>query len=281
VELVSGREPRELIMAVKGSSVSVFFDESGKFKDHKIVSFGGVAAYNEHFIPFAEEWGRLLHRNGLKSLSAKAVLNHRRPLSQKNRRVGIKERIEDLIPFISCIRRHLQVITTVTIDVRAFKKLPSHFFQTFGNDPVFIAFARAMLEVVGFTPDNDKIIFVCDDEEETALPFYKLYRRVKTFWPEAKNKLVGMSFADDKYLFALQAADLIAALMRLEAGRRLARVRYDYLPLSKAIMRKPDRTEQMWTVGVAFGNRAMLINLAESLKAERERMQKDVAEKSS
>lgn len=272
MELVSTSEPRELIMAIRGNTVSVFFDESGKFNDHKIVSFGGVAAYNEHFVPFAEEWGRLLHRNGLKGFSAKAVLNHRRPLSQKNRRVGIKERIEDLAPFISCIRGHLQVITAVTIDVRAFKKLPSHFFQTFGNDPVFVAFARAMLEVVGFTPAHDKIIFVCDDEEEKALPFYKLYRRVKKVWPEARDKLVAISFADDKYLFALQAADLVAALMRLEAGRRLARVRYDYLPLSKAVMKKPDRTEQMWTVGVAFGNKPMLIDLAGSLKAERERM---------
>jgi hypothetical protein len=59
-------------MSVSGySTVSSFFDESGKFRDHKVISFGGVAAYNDHFPAFANEWGRLLFRNGIRVLSAK------------------------------------------------------------------------------------------------------------------------------------------------------------------------------------------------------------------
>jgi hypothetical protein len=46
------------------NTVTAFFDESGKFKDHKVISFGGVAGFNEEFNPFADEWGRLLYRNG-------------------------------------------------------------------------------------------------------------------------------------------------------------------------------------------------------------------------
>jgi hypothetical protein len=55
------------------------------------------------------------------------------------------------------------------------------FFQTYGGDPVFVAFARSMLEVIGSTPDRDKVSFVCDDEEEVAFAFhmFRLYRRVK------------------------------------------------------------------------------------------------------
>jgi hypothetical protein len=42
-------------------------------------------------------------------LSAKAVFNYSRPLSKKNADVGLTNRIETLLPFVSCIRKHLQV----------------------------------------------------------------------------------------------------------------------------------------------------------------------------
>src|SRR5437867_13331980 len=142
-------------MSVSGySTVTSFFDESGKFRDKKVISFGGVSSYNEDFPAFAEEWNRLLVRNGLRVLGAKDIFNARRPLSKKNDRVGTENRIEDLAPFIACIRKHLLVVTGVTIDVETFKELPSHFFQTYGNDPVLVAFARSLLKVFEFTPDN-------------------------------------------------------------------------------------------------------------------------------
>src|SRR5271157_2894345 len=75
----------ELWMAVKHSGqVSAFVDESGKFKDHKVIAIGCVAGYNEQVGEFAQEWGRQLFLNGLNDLSAKAVLNYSRPLSKKN-----------------------------------------------------------------------------------------------------------------------------------------------------------------------------------------------------
>jgi len=274
--LVDRRTAGEWPMAVSGyNTVTSFFDESGKFKDHRIIAFGGIASYNENINSFADEWGKLLHRNGLTELSAKNALNHRRWLSSKNKRVGVKERIEDLAPFIACIRKHLQLVTSVTIDAHAFRKLPAHFFQTYGNDPVFVAFARSLLRVIEFTPDPDKISFICDDDEETAVHFYRLYRRIKKVLPEAKNKIVAITFADDKVLFALQAADFVASLMRLEAGRRMHRIPYDYLSLFKALSKSPESHEKLWEVSAAFGNKTTLVHLAKSLKAERKKSQKN------
>jgi len=62
------------------NTVTAFFDESGKFKDHKVISFGGVAGFNEEFPSFADEWGSLLYRNGLQVLSAKDAFNSRIPV---------------------------------------------------------------------------------------------------------------------------------------------------------------------------------------------------------
>lgn len=253
------------------NTVTTFFDESGKFKDHKVIAFGGVASYNEDFLPFANEWARLLFRNGLPALSGKNILNAKRPLSRKNSRLGIRERNEDLAPFITCIRTHLQIVIGMTIDVVAFEKLPSHFFQAYGGDPIFVAFARSILEVIEFTPDNDKISFTCDDEEKTAFHLYRLYRRIKKVWPDARKKFAAITFADDKALFALQAADLVSSIMRLEANRRWHKARYDYLPLFRALSRHPQRGEKLWNVLTAFADTPMLRGVSDSLNTERER----------
>ena len=35
--------------------MNAFFDESGKFKDHDVVCFAGIAGYSEHIEQFARE----------------------------------------------------------------------------------------------------------------------------------------------------------------------------------------------------------------------------------
>jgi hypothetical protein len=72
-------------------------------------------------------------------------------------------------PPISCIRRHLQLVVGAAIDVESFKKLPSHYFQILGNDPIYTAFLSMMMEITRDVPHNDQLSFVCDDEEQTAL----------------------------------------------------------------------------------------------------------------
>ncbi len=224
-------------------TVSAFFDESGKFQDHKIVCLGGVSEFESDFRHyFTPEWGRLLHLNGLKELSAKHVLNPKRPLSKKNLDVGLERRISALLPFISCIRKNVQVVLGVAIDTRAFKKLPSHFHQYFGNKPSY------------WTPDNDRISLICDEDEEIAIPFYQLYTQVKREWPQAKNKLAAISFADDSVVYGLQAADFVSSLIRQEEQRKLKRTAYDYRPLYEALRKDPDKSEKLWAVGVVTGD---------------------------
>jgi Protein of unknown function (DUF3800) len=251
------------------TTMNAFFDESGKFKDHKIISFGGVADYGEQFVPFAREWGQLLTKNGLKDLKASTVFNIAKPLSERNKSTGIRKRIQDLLPFVSCIRKHLQVVAGITVDADAYKKMPSHFFSTYDTDPSFMAFARTMLHLVEYTPPGDRISFVCDEDEATALPFYRLYRRVKKVWPKARNRMAGISFADDKYLFALQAADLVAGLMRLESGRLWLNTRYRYRPLFKALTKNPERHERLWAVDIAYGDKTTLLHILNGLEKAR------------
>jgi hypothetical protein len=255
--------------------VNAYFDESGKYKDHDLVCFGGVSSYQKDFVEFGDEWARLLHKNGLKILSCKDALKSHLPLGKKNDALGIEKRTEALLPFIACVRKHLQVITGIAFDAKSFRQLPSHVFQALGTDPNYVAFMRSLLRVLEFTPDGDHISIVCDDEEETAWTFYKLYRRVKKVWPGARKKLIALTFGDDAFMFALQASDVVSSLMRLEARFELFNEPYDYRPLFEALSQQPDlRHEKLWDLGIAIVNQSTMRNTAEGLLKEWKKVQK-------
>lgn len=101
-------------------TVNAFFDESGKFKNHTVVSFCGVLSAPAQFQSFSVDWGVCLPENGLQMLTAKHALNAGIPLSEKNPALGIEKRIAALLPFVGCIRRHLEAATGIAIDVKAF-----------------------------------------------------------------------------------------------------------------------------------------------------------------
>ena len=247
-------------------TVSSFFDESGKFKDHDVVSFGGVVSPAQHFgNQFAAEWARCLYANGLKTLEMKEALKHHRPLSEKNPALGIENRIAALLPFMDCIRRHLMVITSLAIDVKAFRALPSHYFQMMGDDPNFTAFTRTLLAVLEITQNDDKISLICDDEEEAAWPIYQMYRRIKIVYPDAHEKLKAITFADDRWSFGLQAADMVISLTRREAGKRFygEEMITDKL-FSVMTNTTPKDGDTFWLIQCGFCDASMLKKLGES-----------------
>jgi Protein of unknown function (DUF3800) len=247
-------------------TISSFFDESGKFKDHEVISFGGVVSPAQHFgDPFRNEWARCLDANGLFTLTMKEALRAHRPLSEKTPALGVDNRIAALLPFIECIKKHLMVITALAVDVKAYSALASHFLQIIGDDPAFVAFTRTLLAVLEITESEDKINLICDDEEALAMPMYHLFRRVKNVYPDAHQKLRAITFADDEWSFGLQAADLVVSLMRQEAGKRFFGVQYPYEPLFSALSdtnSKPGDT--FWMISLSFVDAVMLKGLADN-----------------
>jgi hypothetical protein len=176
-----------------------------------------------------------------------------------------------LLPFISCIRKHLQIAIAFVVDVRMFKKLPPHFFQVFGRDPSFLAFMRVMMHVGEFAAGKDRIMLICDEDEQTALTFYRLYRNYKRVWPGMRNRLVGISFTDDRHLFALQAADFVASLIRLETTSRLTKRKYDYKKLFRALAAEPDKHERLWYCGIGTATKENLTEAARLTVAQLEK----------
>jgi hypothetical protein len=83
--------------------------------------------------------------------------------------------------------------------------------------------------------------------------------------------LVSISFADDRYIFGLQASDLIASIVRLEVRRTLVHTPYDYQPLFEALKKPVERHERVWDLSIATGTKENLRTLAEDFKVEFEK----------
>jgi Protein of unknown function (DUF3800) len=255
--------------------ISAFFDESGKFRDHSMVSLSGVAGLSEDFSAFNDDWRRELYRAGLKTLTMKETLRVDLPLSKKRPAKGIKNRIDDLLPFVKCIRTHLKLVICMAVDVEAFKALPSDAQRDLGNNPHYVAFTRILLEILEPIKKEDALSIICDDEEETALPMYKLYRKVKLAWKDAKERLAALCFADDQVFVQLQAADMVASLTRLDARQKLRGDANPFGPLFEAFS-KPEESDKLWGFNTVIAGKDTLVSIARDLKAVRQKYGQDV-----
>ena len=202
--------------------LNTYFDESGKQNDHPVVTFTGVCASQSRISAFDDAWGMLLRQYGLKSLhmaKASRLKEGSGPLMPRHQL--IEDRVKALLPFADCINDHLEIGLFQAIDVQGFKLLTKEAKRGIGSpdDPHYLAFARGLVEVINYVQDDDKISLICDDDENTAWGCYVHYRAIRKVHTDVKNKIVALAFANDEYFPALQAADMVAFLTRLEAKK--------------------------------------------------------------
>lgn len=155
----------------------------------------------------------------------------------------------------------------VAIEVTAFKSLSEKARRTLGSpdDPYYVSFMRGNLHLIRCLKDDDRLCLVCDDDLETALLCYGFYRAIRNSWPEAQKKLIALSFADDKYFPAMQAADMLAFLFRCEANQALYQDTYQWRRLFNVLT--GDRGPQGIKWYELIGDTAKLKGLGDALEA--------------
>lgn len=259
-------QQREPFMAVFHS----FWDESGKFKQHPIISFCGVAASPAKLQIFENEWHELLRRHELPWLKMSEALRTTRKLSRVIPAQSAPERIESLKPFAKCIFENLELGIADAIDVEGYRRISPAARKRIGNsdDPFYLAFSSGVMEAVRYVGNDDKVSIVCDDDEETALNCFRFYRRIRIVYHtekvDARRKLCSIAFADDKEFPALQAADMISALVRLEAHRRFERRFYSFAPLLEYLAEDRGPMSIQWRV--SYMDKEVLKNLSTGLE---------------
>jgi len=259
---------REPLMAI----LYAYFDESGKKSDHPVVTVASVCATQARLQQFDDAWNVLLRHYGLASL-------HMARASRLSEKCGPKmpkgqsadERMDALTPFAECINKHLEYGLIKALDINGFNALAEKLRAGLGDpdDPYYLAFIRAMLELDAHTREDDRISLICDDDTETAWDCYRHYRSVRRVHDKLRKKTIALSFADDEYFPALQASDMVAFLSRLEAKSRFYRDRYSFRRLFEYLTTEKGVNCMKW--GALFADEAKLLDLSKALPAGRKK----------
>jgi len=209
--------------------LSSYWDESGKFKDHKTISFCGLCLSSGKLEKFHEDWKELLRRNELPYLKVSDALNAHHQLSPIIPAQTFRERIDALRPFVSCLTQWFELGVAVGVNVEAFQRSPEHLKRRIsgGNNPFYLAFRTALISFAEYRQADDSLAIVFDDDEETAKHCLNFYRKDTNL----RSAFASITFADDKVYRPLQAADLLAGLVRLECASQFCGTPYDYKPL--------------------------------------------------
>lgn len=217
------------------TSIFGYFDESGKWLDHDVVSFAGLMSPMDDWLIFHGEWSHLLRKHEIASLHMTSGLNFAlRGTARK--KLGFDERCAILGEFVGVIKKNLSFGQACAVDIRAFKSLPSHQRRkVYKGDPYLLAFATVINRVVDRLSKGEILSIVCDDEEHYAVRCYKMLAQAKNNHPYLRKAITSICFGDDKQMVALQAADMLAYLMRAEAAFRMHATEYKYADLYKQL----------------------------------------------
>jgi hypothetical protein len=219
--------------------LQVYLDESGKQSDHPLVALCCVCAPPAKIDKFGNDWNVLLQRYAIAEFHMKRASRYSRGWGNVPKQT-LDERIEALKPFADCIGENLELGLIEAWDVKGFKAIPADARAKIGNvqDPYYLAFVRALLELVDYAQGDDVLSVVCDYDMETAWDCYRHYQGVRKAHDVVRKKTVSIGFADDKYFPALQAADLMAFLARHEARAQFYKQgRNEWLPLLNYLVR--------------------------------------------
>ena len=260
----------EFLHSLKRSSIvailQCYFDESGKHKDHPVVTFSGVCISESKIQQFDESWKALLREYELPWLHMKEVSQLSRNVCTKMpRKQSEQDRNNALIPFANCINQHFEYGLIQAMDVEGFNSLSKNAKFQLGHteDPYYIAFVRGLLELVNYVQGDDKLSIICDDDKDTAWDCYRHYRGVRRAHDIIREKTVSLTFADDKYFPALQAADMLAFLSRLEARMRFHGTRYSFRTIYLSLTNQRESGNTQWRA--AFIDKAKFMGLSDAL----------------
>jgi Protein of unknown function (DUF3800) len=248
--------------------LNAYFDESGKHHEHPVVTLTAVCVSQPNLAAFDNAWNALLRQYGLRALHMVDAMKNRK-LSPNVPAQTSDERVDAMKPFADCINRNLEYGLVQAIDVRGFNALSKGMRAGLGSpdDPYFIAFQRAILEMIDCIHSDDRISLVCDYDNATAWDCFRHWKGVRNSHDLIRKMTISLAFADDEYFPALQAADMVAYLARLEAVRQFHGRQYSYKPLLDYLIdKRPSASTLRW--GVMFANEALM----RSLKTTSERL---------
>ncbi|HEV2491588.1 MAG TPA: DUF3800 domain-containing protein [Terriglobia bacterium] len=245
-----------------------YFDESGKPHDQPVVTFCGVCGTRQAIDRFDEQWRLLLRRAGMRRLHTTRALRNSVKLGDHIPKQTVDERTDALKPFSDCINDHLEIGLVIASSVKGFQSLSAKAREKLGKtrDPHYVAFVRGMLALGEYIKGNDLINMICDDDMETAWNCYLHWRKLRRFRRFFDAEVISLTFADDEHFPAVQAADMVASLARLEARLRFYGQPYSYKRLFEHLTTERGASKMKWYP--CFADEKKFRELGEELDAK-------------
>ena len=128
------------------------------------------------------------------------------------------ERNKDVLPFVKLICEHVELGIVSAVKVIDYKNAHPRFRQTFGTDPLYFAFQRAIFGILDHwvAPDKYDVGLILDDEEAKSIECYRFLKKLKLSSERVRKQVTSICFTDDKTSVQDQAADLFCYLSRID-----------------------------------------------------------------
>ena len=190
--------------------LQAFFDESGKQSDHPLIAVCCVCGTSAQMNKFDDYWRALLEKHSVSDLHMKRASDYKRSWGTLPKQT-VEERIEGLKPFADCMGENLQFGLIEAWDVKGFKAIPAQARNKIGNpqDPYYLAFARALLDLPDHAGEDDVLSLICDHDEESAWDSYLAQHPVTV--AEAIEDGIAKAFSEWLYVHSERLIEAIAA----------------------------------------------------------------------
>jgi hypothetical protein len=202
----------------------VSLDESGKFRSTENLAFFGLVADLPDWESFSTDWNVLAGEHRIKSIHTAELMG--RSLEYQGRTFSSRqEKLTMLEEFLRLVNDRARAAVGVAVHNRAFRAMSQKSRDKCYGDAHVFCFRTCIDTVIPTvadiyqrrpTPEGPppSASFIFDDNEEYGAECYTLFTKVRQLNPTWKKWVRSICFVDDKTYPPVQAADILAWLLR-------------------------------------------------------------------
>jgi len=240
--------------------LAAYLDESGG-TDTTVLVIAGCLSTTQRWTRYERDWRKALNEFGIQFFHMREAAH----LQGQFKGWSTRRRDALLKRLVYLIKESAPTLVSVAVDVAGYRELLPIIkgARPYSDSPFFIAFQSTLSNLVDAArqgKQEEKVALVFDHNADYARPALSLYSKFKEWGYPFADGLGPISFADDKDVTPLQAADLIA-WESLKYARETRDSRQRPMRASLASLTELEVVSKYW-------NRAQLLELKRGLETK-------------
>lgn len=190
----------------------VFVDDSETFAKNGFLCLAGFMASDKAWQAFCNRWEAMLGKHKIGVMHASDFLSGQG--EYRDLKLTYEERLSVLSEFMDIIREETECGVFCIIDSGQYRSVLTQAKKKL--QPEEFAFRRILkrsFDHMAASKSVESIQFWFDDNEKTSSRFLSIWTATKRNWKFARSMLGSIAFGDDRALYPLQAADVLANVL--------------------------------------------------------------------